>query len=451
MLKKAMSILLSVMMVLTVFTVIPLTVSAEKSGDYEYELLDDSTAKITGYSGTDVKPVIPSEVSGHTVTALGGAFFKNGNITEITLPDGLKEVGQLAFYQCNNLKSIIIPETVTAIGYNAFNGCSSLEDISLPSGLTEIPSRLFMGCSNLKSIEIPKGVTTIHNFAFSECSSLESIVIPDEVKELPYCCFAGCISLKKVVLGKSVETIGDWALSCPALEDINFPDTLRYVGSGSLFGGCPWYDNQPDGVIYAGKLALVYKGGCPSKVTLKAGTKAINRSCFYGCEELENVVIPNSVEYIGKSAFYGCEKLKSVIVPKSVTKIEEYSFGYTNETVYDEQNYFSYDIDVRIDGFVIYGYKDTEAERYAKENEISFVALEENTELLGDTDGDGKITIIDATYIQRYLVHLKVLSFYAELADVNGDGIDITDATYIQRKIAEIEIPYPVGEPINKT
>lgn len=386
-----------------------------------------------------------------TVNKINGAFFNCTGLTSVTLPDGLERIGQSTFYQCINLKSVVIPDSVTVIGWNAFNGCSSLESVTLPSGLTEIPSRLFMDCTSLKNIKLPKGVTTIDGFAFSGCSSLESIVIPDEVKEIPYGCFADCNNLKRVVLGKSVETIGDWALSCPALEDIYFPDTLRYVGSGSLFGGCPWYDNQPDGVIYAGKLALVYKGGCPSKVTLKAGTKAINRSCFYGCEELENVVIPNSVEYIGKSAFYGCEKLKSVIVPKSVTKIEEYSFGYTNETVYDEQNYYSYDIDVRIDGFVIYGYKDTEAERYAKENEISFVALEENTELLGDTDGDGKITIIDATYIQRYLVHLKVLSFYAELADVNGDGIDITDATYIQRKIAEIEISYPVGEPINKT
>ena len=73
-------------------------------------------------------------------------------------------------------------------------------------------------------------------------------------------------------------------------------------------------------------------------------------------------------------------------------------------------------------------------------------------DLLGDADGDGEITITDATTIQRHLVSLITLSKDAQAcADTNGSGdIDITDTTQIQRYLAEFEIPYKIGEPIKQ-
>ena len=60
--------------------------------------------------------------------------------------------------------------------------------------------------------------------------------------------------------------------------------------------------------------------------------------------------------------------------------------------------------------------------------------------LYGDVDGDGTITIIDATIIQRALADLHHLSaFQQELADVDSDGeVSVLDATYIQRYLAGI-------------
>lgn len=65
--------------------------------------------------------------------------------------------------------------------------------------------------------------------------------------------------------------------------------------------------------------------------------------------------------------------------------------------------------------------------------------------LLGDADGDGEVTILDATRIQRYLASLTD-EINEKAADISGDGIDILDATYIQRHLASLEIPYPVNE-----
>ena len=60
--------------------------------------------------------------------------------------------------------------------------------------------------------------------------------------------------------------------------------------------------------------------------------------------------------------------------------------------------------------------------------------------LYGDVDGDGTITIIDATIVQRADIDLKLLStFQQELADVDRDGVtSILDTTLIQRYLAEI-------------
>ena len=74
----------------------------------------------------------------------------------------------------------------------------------------------------------------------------------------------------------------------------------------------------------------------------------------------------------------------------------------------------------------------------------------ETTKLLGDADGNGTVTITDATIIQRYLTGLSV-SYPEETlmnADVNNDGIlTILDATFIQRHVTMINTPYPIGEP----
>ena len=75
---------------------------------------------------------------------------------------------------------------------------------------------------------------------------------------------------------------------------------------------------------------------------------------------------------------------------------------------------------------------------------------EEGTNILGDADGDSRVTIIDATFIQKKLASIPTpTKFFEKEADVNASGkTDILDATWIQRKLASINTPYKIGEPI---
>lgn len=70
--------------------------------------------------------------------------------------------------------------------------------------------------------------------------------------------------------------------------------------------------------------------------------------------------------------------------------------------------------------------------------------------LLGDTDGDGKITVADVSLIQKYLAKYNVSdSFNIEAADSDGNGrVTIVDATFIQKYIAKMKAPKGIGKQI---
>ena len=71
--------------------------------------------------------------------------------------------------------------------------------------------------------------------------------------------------------------------------------------------------------------------------------------------------------------------------------------------------------------------------------------------MLGDADGDGEITILDATVIQRYLAGVINEDIIDSIAgNVSQNGISILDATYIQRYLASMEIPYPISKLFNR-
>ena len=69
--------------------------------------------------------------------------------------------------------------------------------------------------------------------------------------------------------------------------------------------------------------------------------------------------------------------------------------------------------------------------------------------ILGDTDLDGKVTIVDATCIQRHLVGLSTNSFDEKAADADEDGkVTILDATAIQRHLASLPTNQNIGKPM---
>ena len=105
--------------------------------------------------------------------------------------------------------------------------------------VTAIKSSAFNGCNHLRNVSIPNSVTYIGSGAFTYCD-LTYVTIPDDV-----------------------TYIGSAAFNQSFLLSVTIPNSVTYIGSGA-FESTPWYDNQPDGLVYAGKVAYKYKGEMPN-------------------------------------------------------------------------------------------------------------------------------------------------------------------------------------------
>lgn len=185
------------------------------NGEYTYTLLGDGTAVIQRYDGNATELVIPDELDGIPVTALGVMVFKDDSpLTRITIPDSVTTIMGNPFHDCKSLTSIIVssenpaleviggilidkvekkliccpigmeitsydvPEGITCIGSSAFDHCTKLTSITLPESVTSIDAFAFRDCNNLTNINIPANVNTIGDYAFYDCDALSSLIIP---------------------------------------------------------------------------------------------------------------------------------------------------------------------------------------------------------------------------------------------------------------------------------
>lgn len=155
--------------------------------------------------------------------------------------------------------------------------------VKICSGITRIGENTFYRCTNLTNIAIPDSVTSIGTDAFYDCSNLESITIPD-----------------------SVTSIG-----------------------ADAFCHTPWYNNQSDGLVYAGKVLYKYKGYMPDNtdIIIPEGIISISSRAFENCSNLTNITIPDSVTSIGYGTFEDCTSLTSITIPDGVTIIGECEFS----------------------------------------------------------------------------------------------------------------------------
>lgn len=163
--------------------------------------------------------------------------FETLPLIDISIPDTIKEIGMAACGGCHELKSVMIPGSVKSIGDFAFNNCSELLNVNFSSGVERIAMSAFDGCSSLSSIIIPDSVTEIGREAFGRCGNLGSVFIPNSVTKIYPFAFLDCYKLQVFYSGSERE----W---CEIEYDVdfthkNFWDPLFYRGSHFHFNAHP--------------------------------------------------------------------------------------------------------------------------------------------------------------------------------------------------------------------
>lgn len=285
--KRALSLLLSILLAAGCCVVAGLsrpTIKAETftSGDYEYTLLEDGTAQITDYTGSDTDLTILVQLDGHPVTGIGErAFSDQRTLVHVSIPEGVVSIGESAFEYCTELTGVDIPDSVTSIGEAAFYVCSSLTGVTLPASLTNLGGWAFYDCYNLAgSVTIPEGITSIQARTFSGCNQLTGVVLPN-----------------------SITSIGGYAFDYCGLEQLNLPEQLSSIGD-SAFEGCRELE----------------------EVILPEGLTSIGFSSFARCDSLARIIIPDSLSTIEAYAFAYASNLMEVTLPAQVTLIRYNAF-----------------------------------------------------------------------------------------------------------------------------
>lgn len=176
-----------------------------------FEINEDGV--ITGFNpelaGTsDI--IIPNEINGIKVTAIGDAFRGSTFIT-----------------------SVFIPVGVISLDDGAFHGCENLTSISLPNGIINLGEGTFISCDNLKSITVPGSVKLTD--AFSK-SGIENIVLEAGITEIPEKCFMKAYNLSSISIPDTVTYIGDRALAITSLTEVTIPASVTYLGNAVFHG-----------------------------------------------------------------------------------------------------------------------------------------------------------------------------------------------------------------------
>lgn len=171
---------------------------------------DDSIAQRAYYKKKD----LTSYDIGEKVETIGRLAFAESGLRSIVIPDGVAEIEYGAFMSCTNLSDVTIPDTVTDIGTKAFEGTAWLnnwkkgsseddflivgdgillayrgngEHVEIPDGVKQIGSEVFKGHTEILDVTVPASVEKICAEAFRNCSALTGLT--------------GCEGLKTVVRG----------------------------------------------------------------------------------------------------------------------------------------------------------------------------------------------------------------------------------------------------------
>ena len=283
---------------------------------------------------TNMRSCYAIDLSDAEIEALpDGAFDGKIGLLEITLPAGLKAIGNNAFNGCFALRNeVTIPAGVETIGSYAFSGCRNAKfNPALPETLTAIGDYAFQNCANLYAVTLPASLQTIGDHAF-EASNVQEAVLPAGLKTIGAYAFRHCSNITRVTLPDGLTTLGEGAFQqCEALvtADLMNPMDITSIPRYA-FDGCSGLRNVylPFFIEAVGDYAF---RGCASlrQIQFVAPTKTIGAYAFSGCRSLKSLDLFKCENFttIGEYAFSGCTSLKSLNLPKSLETIGEYAFS----------------------------------------------------------------------------------------------------------------------------
>ena len=346
-------------------------------------LIEGST--LTKYRGTDERVTIPD-----TVEVVGeSAFENNQKVQFVVIPKSVKRLDAYVFWGCNNLEEVVLGKGLTAVDEYSFAGCTGLKQITIPENIQSIDAQAFAGCVNLTDIYIPATVTGIAEDAFLNCDNVtihadEGSVAAQFAQKLaeqknrdPLVTAAPVQTPTAVSRPDTQATTEPVSTATPAPVATPVPGNVLgstiIVGNHALVMVHPGEEKVQQGYTEPeagqetgeeqditaetenGKIPewMYYRNQSVSAVTIPEGTTEIGRFAF-SRSSLRTVTIPEGVTVIDYAAFYHCDNLDNVILPDTVNTVGAKAFTHTGWMDDFEENSMD---DFLISGDILVAYK----------------------------------------------------------------------------------------------
>lgn len=337
------------------------------------------------YRGTEERVTIPD-----TVEVVGeSAFENNQKLQFVVIPKSVKRLDAYVFWGCNNLEEVVLGKGLTAVDEYSFAGCTGLKQISIPENVQSIDAQAFAGCINLTDIYIPATVTGIAEDAFLNCDNVTihadegsvaaqfSQKLAEQKNRDPLVTAAPVQTPTAVSRPDTQATTEPVSTATPAPVATPVPGNVLgstiVVGNHALVMVHPGEEKVQQGYTEPeagqetgeeqditaetenGKIPewMYYRNQSVSAVTIPEGTTEIGRFAF-SRSSLRTVTIPEGVTVIDYAAFYHCDNLDNVILPDTVNTVGAKAFTHTGWLDDFEENSMD---DFLISGDILVAYK----------------------------------------------------------------------------------------------
>ncbi|MDE6392076.1 MAG: leucine-rich repeat domain-containing protein [Muribaculaceae bacterium] len=281
----------------------------------------------TGISDLTVPDEIVYGGETYDVVAIGdGACLNNTLLASVKVGEKVATIGVQSFYGCQTLASATLPSSLRVIGDQAFYNCKALASPVLPEGLEAIGSYAFWSNNAATEVRLPSSLAEVGGNPWGCCPLLSSFSIADDAPNFAV--------VDGVLFDKKVETLISYPVANMVTEYAT-PSTTRVIKDNSM-----------------------RNNSLLTSVTLNEGLEVIGVGAFNVCRFTE-ITIPASVVEIGQRAFtsnpllaefkveegnehyavynkFLCTKdgkillqglnIEDVVIPESVEDIEEYAF-----------------------------------------------------------------------------------------------------------------------------
>ena len=480
-----------------------------KVDDLEYEINPDGqTITITKYTGSYNSTInVPAEINGKKVTTIGTRAFEKAWGCRIYISEGVTTIKAGAFY-CSQASQIHFPSTIEVVedeafftqtirtvvyGYRGniiekvasvdldwnycvfyavdipdpvFNGLSykineddtisitgyvgSETEIVIPSEIegrrvTDIGRYAFYA-SELTKVTIETGIESISKYAFYRSTSLTDINIPNSVVNIGLGAFAGCGKIKKLVIPDSVVICDN--------DAFNISNYGRELTAGPIGSECDieygWTEKLPD-AAFCNTPNLV-------EVWIADSVTSIGEHAFSACYQLKKIHLPDNLKEISRYAFNLCP-IEQITIPAGVDRLNEKTFDscdkLTSVTILGGATIIN---DSAFDNCTslttIYGLTGSDAERFAKENNIIFESIgvyEKPTEPEVPTETPSKPeTPIDSDVLDSINSGDKVVTKEVEAGNGSVVPTDFVAAAIAKAAQLVLEVKGTDGNPLVK-